>query len=83
MKFNEKSSIQSNLIKTLLLKGLISKGILINASHNLSYSHEKKDINYLVSVYEDVVKNLKTVLDNKSFDLDFPPIEPLFVPRKV
>ena len=77
------SSIQSNLIKTFLLKGLISRGVLINASHNLSYSHEKKDIHYVVSVYEEVIKNLKIVLDNKSFDLNFPPIEPIFIPRKV
>ena len=83
MKFNENSSIKSSLIKTLLLKELIGKGILINASHNLSYSHEKKDINYVISVYEKVIKNLKIVLDNKSFDLNFPTIEPLFFPRKV
>ena len=83
MSIKDKFGLKSNLIKTLLIKGLISNGILINSSHNLSYSHEKKDLDYVISVYNDVIQKLKETLESKSSDILFPPIQPIFTPRKI
>ena len=83
LKVKDDFSTKGALIKTLLLKELISNGILINASHNLSYSHKKEDLKYVISIYDKVIKNLKIVLQSKTREIDFPAIEPIFLPRKI
>ena len=82
MKVKDRNNIKSNIIKTLLIKNLISKGVLINASHNISFSHSKADLNYVISSYDNIIRELKTIIESKSPELNFPPIEPIFTPRK-
>ena len=83
MKVNDSQGVKGNLIKTLLIKGLINNGILINASHNISFSHKKKDLDYVIKVYDKVIKNLKEILGSRFEELKFPPIKPIFMPRKI
>ena len=82
MKVKDRKNVKSNIIKTLLIKNLISNGILINASHNISFSHSKADLNYVISCYDKIFKNLMVTIESKSVELKFPPIEPIFTPRK-
>ncbi len=83
MKVNDFLNIENSLIKTLLLKSLINSGILINASHNICFAHDYKDLDYVIKAYDKIIKNLRQAIETKSPELNFPPIKPIFFPRKV
>lgn len=67
-------------IKTLFLQEVFARGILTFGTHNLSYSHTDEDINYLLSVYDQVLPILKDAISNKRLDLYLKcqTLEPLF-----
>ena len=44
--------------------------------------HSKADLNYVISSYDNIIRELKTIIESKSPELNFPPIEPIFTPRK-
>ena len=45
--------------------------------------HTKKDLDYVIKVYDKVIKNLKEILGSRFEELKFPPIKPIFMPRKI
>tara|TARA_B110000261_G_C13086565_1_gene358091 strand:- start:445 stop:1719 length:1275 start_codon:yes stop_codon:yes gene_type:complete len=70
-------------IKTFFLQEVFKRGILTLGSHNLSFSHSKKDVDQLLKVYAEVlpiigqhIKN-QTLLENIQGDI----LEPLFKVR--
>ncbi len=53
-------------IKSYIQKQLLTRGILWTGSHNMSFSHKKKDVDYLLRVYKTVFEMLKNALDKKT-----------------
>lgn len=70
-------------IKTLFLQEMFKRGIITVGTHNLSYSHSDKDIENLLSVYEEVIPILVSSINNKTLfeKLEAEPLEPLFKVR--
>jgi glutamate-1-semialdehyde 2,1-aminomutase len=46
------------LLKSYYLQEMLVRGILINASHNLSFSHKRSDIDHLLTIYNEVIANI-------------------------
>lgn len=71
------------ITKTLLLQSLFERGILSLGTHNLSYAHQKSDIDQLLTVYDEVFPLLRAgALEGRMPELlRCPPLEPLFKVR--
>ncbi|MCP5161961.1 MAG: aminotransferase class III-fold pyridoxal phosphate-dependent enzyme [Hahellaceae bacterium] len=52
-------------LKSLFIQECALRGILMNATHNLSYAHSDQDIQRLLEVYGEVLPILKEVSENK------------------
>ncbi len=50
-------------IRTLFLQEMFERGILINVSHNISYSHTDTDIGRLLEAYDEVLELIRDALD--------------------
>ncbi len=81
--FSDHKNIKKELIKTFVIKSMLSKGILVNSAHNIMYSLKKSDIKMIITAYDQTFKNLKNELENKSLkkNLKTPPIYPVFYVR--
>jgi glutamate-1-semialdehyde aminotransferase len=53
-------------IRTYLLQEIFKRGILALGSHNISFSHTKKDIDKLLEVYTEVLPMVKLHVDNQT-----------------
>jgi len=53
-------------MKSLVQQEMIKRGILWGGIHNMSYSHNDKDIEYTLKAYEDVLPILKKAVDEKN-----------------
>ena len=53
-------------MKSLIQQEMIKRGILWSGTHNLSYSHSDKDIEYTLKVYKDVLFILKKAVEEKN-----------------
>ncbi|MEM7618354.1 MAG: aminotransferase class III-fold pyridoxal phosphate-dependent enzyme [Pseudomonadota bacterium] len=73
----------SMTIKTLFMQEMFENGILSLGSHNLSYAHSDEDIAKLMTAYNDFMKKLKMIFEQKSMDqhLKCEPNKPLFKVR--
>ncbi|MDT0602858.1 aminotransferase class III-fold pyridoxal phosphate-dependent enzyme [Thalassotalea castellviae] len=58
-------------LKSYFIQEMIQQGILINASHNLSYAHKEKDIQLLVSAYKHVIPLVNDMIKQQDFDQRF------------
>ena len=67
-------------IKTLFMQEMLKRGILTFGSHNISYSHSRKDVDCLLDCYTEVLPILKNALLNHEVleQLQCEPLEPLF-----
>jgi glutamate-1-semialdehyde 2,1-aminomutase len=67
-------------IKTLFMQEMLARGVLILATHNMSYAHSNQDIDYLLNVYSQVLPIMADAVDNgKLYDyLRCEPLQPLF-----
>lgn len=67
-------------IKSLFVQEMLSRGILISASHNLSYAHTDGELEELFSSYDEVFDTIRVSLEHNSVrsTLVGKPIEPLF-----
>lgn len=52
-------------IKSYLQQELLQAGFLWYGSHNMSYSHTKKDIDKLLGTYQNIFPKLKLLIENK------------------
>jgi glutamate-1-semialdehyde 2,1-aminomutase len=70
-------------IKTFLLQELFARGILTAGTHNLSYAHTEKELDILLSVYDELFFILQGHLKNNSLaaSLRAQPLVPLFKVR--
>jgi len=70
-------------IKTFFLQEMFKRGVLILGSHNISFSHTKKDIDKLIEIYQEVLPLIKqhikedTLMENIKGDI----LQPLFKVR--
>jgi len=76
----EQGKYNSFEIKTFFLQEMFRRGILTLGSHNISFSHTKKNVDQLLDVYAEVLpmvkENIKnqTLLENIQSDV----LQPLF-----
>ena len=70
-------------IKTLFLQEVFLRGILVLGNHNISYSHTEKDIDQLLSVYNEVFQILEDSISNNNLQklLTVEPLQSLFKVR--
>jgi glutamate-1-semialdehyde 2,1-aminomutase len=70
-------------IKTYLMQQLIRKGVLSNGSHNLNYAHKTKHIEALISIYAEILPQIKywDLKGQLSEQLRCPPMQPIFKVR--
>jgi glutamate-1-semialdehyde 2,1-aminomutase len=68
---------------TLYLQEMFERGILILGSHNISFSHTDEDIEYLLSVYADVIPLIINAINHNKVDslLKTNPLKPIFKVR--
>jgi glutamate-1-semialdehyde 2,1-aminomutase len=83
LRINEQTEYSAFEIKTFFLQEVFKRGILTLGTHNLSFSHSKKDIDKLLKVYSEVLPMVKqhiknnTLLENIQGDI----LQPLFKVR--
>ena len=70
-------------IKTLLVKEMMARGILVNASHNLSFAHDQADLARVAAAYREVLPIVAEELAGGRLEerLSCPVIEPVFKVR--
>ena len=70
-------------LKSLYLQEMLKNGILINASHNLTFAHKQHDIELLLGVYDKIIKLMTNTVEKQNFDLVFhgKTLEPVFKVR--
>jgi len=79
----EKNNFDFWKVKTLLMQEMLNRNILTLGSHNLSFSHTRDDIDYLVNAYSEVLPFVYQAAANKKIDkyLKCEPLAPLFKVR--
>lgn len=67
-------------IKSVFKQEMLLRGILISASHNMSYAHSPKEVGLLLTAYDEVFALLRAALEkgNLRETLVGSPIEPIF-----
>jgi glutamate-1-semialdehyde 2,1-aminomutase len=70
-------------IKTLFLQEIFARGILSIGTHVMSYAHSDKDVDTLLSAYDEIFPMLKDAVLNRKLEslLHCQPLEPLFKVR--
>ena len=70
-------------IKTFFLQEMFKRGILTLGSHNLSFSHTKKEVDKLLEVYDEVLPIIKQCIDNQALleNIQGDILKPLFKVR--
>jgi len=83
MIFQDTKRATSWEIKSLFMQEMLARGILISASHNISFSHTKEDIEKLFLGYQEVFSIIRDSIEEDSVreKLEGNPIEPLFKVR--
>jgi glutamate-1-semialdehyde aminotransferase len=51
-------------IKTLFLREMLACGVLVNASHNVCYAHDKVDVSRVLGAYEHALRTVREALDH-------------------
>ncbi len=51
-------------LKSYMQQEQLAKGLMINGSHNLNFAHTEQDIDYLLQCYDEILPQLKTLIDN-------------------
>jgi glutamate-1-semialdehyde aminotransferase len=82
---NPKSGEQTPglVIKTMFQKEMLARGVMINASHNVSYALTDADIAHVLSAYDAVLKIIAAELDRGQVEqrLECPIVKPVFAVR--
>jgi len=64
--FKNKKNEEDLVLKSLFQQECIKRGILFTGSHNICYSHSKKDIDYTLKVYKEVLKITRNAIDGNN-----------------
>lgn len=80
MQIAENAAYPQFHIKTLFLQEMFARGILILATHNMSYSHGDEEIARILDAYDAVFPLLREAVDERKLEtmLRCEPLEPLF-----
>ena len=67
-------------LKSLFQQECIKRGILFTGSHNISFSHSNKDVDYTLRVYNSVLKIIKDAVSGNKIQelLKGSPVKPVF-----
>ena len=62
---------------------MLKSGVLVTASHNVSFAHNEENFSAVISAYENVLPKMRHALDKNTLRslLDGPNIEPIFSVR--
>lgn len=80
LQFQDANGYTTWQIKTLFMQEMLARGILILATHNMSYAHRDDDIHILLSKYDEVLRILQDAVYNRKLEsmLRCEPLIPLF-----
>lgn len=83
LQINDGQSTSANTIKSWLIAELCKRGILFIGSHNLSLSHTKEDIDFLIKSYSELFQHAAKFDEQNSFseNLSGAEIESIFKVR--
>lgn len=81
--FSDEPRARKEAIKTLFIKEMLQRGILINSTHNICYSHNAQDIQAILQAYDGTLKTVAAELDTGKLEarLGVPVIVPVFSVR--
>ena len=82
--FNQTSKGDSKeAVKTLLLRELLSRGVLTTGSHNVCYAHQPDDVAHVLGAYDHALAVVADAVrrGNIEAQLDCPVIRPVFAVR--
>jgi len=81
--FENAADYPLNAIKTLFLQEMFSRGVLMLATHNVSYAHTESDVRRLLTAYDEVLPILNDAVRNRRLHqlLRCEPLKPLFKVR--
>jgi hypothetical protein len=72
-------------IKTFIVTRLARNGVLSNATHNICYAHDERDLTDCITAYQDVLaelgEHLKAGPGRLGAMLGCPPVRPVFSVR--
>jgi len=80
LQFSDRTPYPQFHLRTLFLQEMFERGILILATHNMSYSHGDEEIDRLLKAYDEVFPILREAVDEQKMGklLRCAPLEPLF-----
>lgn len=83
LSFKEQKNYTAFDLKTYWLQEIFSRGLFSLGTHNMSYSHNHSDIDTLLGIYDELIPNLKHLVDSEKLleHLDCSAIHPLFIVR--
>jgi glutamate-1-semialdehyde 2,1-aminomutase len=83
LNINKLPGVSKELIKTIFMKEMIQREVLIQGSHNISYAHTSNDIEIVVDSYKAVLQYIADLIHNKSIgSINVgPPLKPIFTVR--
>jgi glutamate-1-semialdehyde 2,1-aminomutase/spore coat polysaccharide biosynthesis protein SpsF len=83
--YKDHESASAAAIKTLLLREMLSCGVLINASHNVCYAHDENDLHRVLGAYEHSLAVVREALDSGDLmrRIGNQTIQPVFQVRSV
>jgi glutamate-1-semialdehyde 2,1-aminomutase/spore coat polysaccharide biosynthesis protein SpsF len=81
--YKDHARTSKEAIKTLLLREMLAAGVLVNASHNVSYAHSPADIAHVLKAYDHALGQVREALDRGDVEqrLGNQVIKPIFSVR--
>jgi glutamate-1-semialdehyde 2,1-aminomutase/spore coat polysaccharide biosynthesis protein SpsF len=82
--FYDASTARKEAIKTLFMREMLARGVLIAASNNVTYAHTAEDMELVARAYEESLGRVSNALQGGRLEseLGCPPIMPVFSVRQ-
>jgi len=83
LSFNDHPNARKELIRSVFIQEMLSRGVLLTASHNVSYAHDHENLSTTASAYSGALEFIRSRLREDSMEdaLTGPVIEPIFKVR--
>jgi len=80
LQFSDQKRARKEALRTLFIREMIRRGVLILGSHNVSYAHGPNEIAHVLAAYDSVLATVaeKLAEGNLEQNLGIPAIEPIF-----
>lgn len=78
--FSDHPAARKEAVRTLFLREMMQRGILVNASHNVCFAHDEQDVACVAAAYREVLPLIARELDTGRLEarLGVPAVEPVF-----